>query len=1700
MASSNDRIGIHRVTSHADQFISRTVIVQKDENGYGFTVTGHNPVYVQSVKADGAASRAGVQVMDQVIKVNGTLVTHMDHKAVVELIKSGSYVALTLSNRVSRVRSPLGDCQHQSPECQSRHSPSRLLSGNSLSPLSPTRSSIQTERITRPQPVDPEKQNQLNKDRLDTMRKMLNNEQRFLEEKRKEHAKNPCEKFWQEIVGAMKRVKAIEDQLINIYPDKGTVELSPANPLLEVENTVQSTTPASLTVPIFSSQHTGSLSPNLRRLIKSSSPKTKHPHSSLDGQNDFDTQQTRKSSASEGFAEPPSNKRLQISMKGLSFGQYEGKIGSPGISPPATPVLTTEVALGERIKEVLNGEDSTSQEEVYGTPPESFCSSNVIGEVGTVSPIMSMEDDDDWPPDSQPGQQNKHGPFETAWKLLMHPAHLAVFLSYLISNSDPSSLFFYLIAQIYEEGNGKEMKKWAYEIYSTFLVPKAPMKVKNVDESILHDIDDVLLNHIEKEDLLKSLFQKARKKAVKDINEHLEEFNCKRTIGLGTFFGPPDSELNEALNDRSKEMKIMEDVLVPILDKIPFKEDPENINDRNTAVAAALATVLKHFGVKSQYALNLLERYPIFVAKERTRLRFLQRNKKPVLVKGHTFQLEHWHSVIYCNHCQHIIWGIGYQGYQCQNCDMNVHKSCLKVVDEWCIGVSRIKKDKKKEKRSGLMENIMGKGRKPSQSLQGSVERAKRLNEDWSVDSGISSFSSSTGENHLDGGSLPGDRNSGSFRFEKRTDGLPSDPNFALHHTGSHDTFDTLGKKGTAIGRSESFRQRRENRHSFRKRSDPNIPRSKSDVDVDDKPVSNLNHSGSSSNSSLSARSLESPCTSVDMVHRTPSGTPADPITGPSPLPGILPSSGLSSTFHHYNDSDLEAEADQPNWQDNVNVEELRLMKPKEKKRQDVINELFHTERTHVRNLKVLDGLFFRPLQQEQLLPSDLLQLLFPNLDEMLEIHGGFNKMMKIRRHEEPIIGDIGEMMLQMFNGCSGERLKKAASTFCRNQSVALEQLKNKQRKEQKLAQFLADAEMQPLCRRLQLKDIIVAGFQRLTKYPLLLENIAKYSAPNTEEYANLLQAVDCSKQILAYVNQAVKESENYHRLCELQKRMDRSAFEKVDSVVTQNYKHLDLTKHNLIYEGLLTWRLPKKTLDIHVVLFEDILVLLQKQDDKLLLKYHNSNLMSGREDTKVTHSPILRVQNIFTRNVATDERGFFLVSTSEQHAIYEFLAASPSERKIWLQHITAAAEAYKPRGGQTPKRQEPSLLISGDTEEIEQGQKENSPSKELLGEVSKETESSGNTENMDTPVNPQADSSMKNNNDASPAIISTEASQSDESSSESSQKEEPTTPTAEEDNKKSRRSFQKVEILQIADGPQLIEPSEVKIIEGAVLQTAEPVLTPLEKLRRKDQKIAESLAEKQEIIAEYLRIPPGSFAHFGEIASDLEGPKEIKELVLACMYHANQLTLLLNESLRVREEDRVTASSIEVICEGSSEAHSTTPSPSRKFIRFPGVPPEKLRTISYTLNRHLTHLMSLVTEREEERNQLRQELHTSREQIHMLHEAHRHCGSLHLPSPNTTESRPNSFISVTSSFSEGVYDQESETIAREKIENILPDNECCAEDDENQSTTCEELIPEMYLDALSDEGVLETICNQEMADCSQEGSGDAVTCSTSKV
>lgn len=110
------------------------------------------------------------------------------------------------------------------------------------------------------------------------------------------------------------------------------------------------------------------------------------------------------------------------------------------------------------------------------------------------------------------------------------------------------------------------------------------------------------------------------------------------------------------------------------------------------------------------------------------------------------------------------------------------------------------------------------------------------------------------------------------------------------------------------------------------------------------------------------------------------------------------------------------------------------------------------------------------------------------------------------------------------FDGPSGELLKDHAARFCARQQIALEVLKERRKKDENLQRGLIKAESHKACRRLQLKDLLPAVLQRLTKYPLLFERLHKCSEGSDAEA--IKRALDASKAILDHVNQAVRIAE----------------------------------------------------------------------------------------------------------------------------------------------------------------------------------------------------------------------------------------------------------------------------------------------------------------------------------------------------------------------------------------------------------------------------------------------------------------------------------------------------------------------------------------------------------------------------------------------
>ncbi|CDW57774.1 RhoGEF domain containing protein, partial [Trichuris trichiura] len=370
-----------------------------------------------------------------------------------------------------------------------------------------------------------------------------------------------------------------------------------------------------------------------------------------------------------------------------------------------------------------------------------------------------------------------------------------------------------------------------------------------------------------------------------------------------------------------------------------------------------------------------------------------------------------------------------------------------------------------------------------------------------------------------------------------------------------------------------------------------------------------------------------------------------------------VPALAYTANLRHYEnfeyDSDFEIANEIAPLEDLVPQNLLVSLETRERKRLEVVYELLHTERTHVRNLKVLYRLFYLRFVEYSILPSNVLNLMFPNLELVLEIHRPIGH--RYIRYLSLLAKKC------FFCGEAGERLKNIASTFCQHLQQALEALKQEIRKDQKLRDFLQVIETLPVCRKLQLRDMLPVEMQRLTKYPLLLESILKYTPDPSVEADQLRKSIHGTHAILEAVNTAKRNSENRMRLEQLQRNIDTSQFAKVNHPI-----RLNVTDYSLIYEGNLFWRLGKnKVVPLHAVLLDELLLLLSKSSDghRLSLRFHNLN--TGKEDMKWTHCPLLKLSNLIAKDMATDKKAFFLVSTSPYGPqIYELAASSFVEKK----------------------------------------------------------------------------------------------------------------------------------------------------------------------------------------------------------------------------------------------------------------------------------------------------------------------------------------------------------------------------------------------------------------------------------------------------
>lgn len=312
--------------------------------------------------------------------------------------------------------------------------------------------------------------------------------------------------------------------------------------------------------------------------------------------------------------------------------------------------------------------------------------------------------------------------FTNYLQLVEKPVNMALFLNYLLSSSDsPKNLYFCLFVD--EMLNSTEKKetihRWSYELYSTFLMPNAPLKLK-ISENLILKLDDYFDKNTTANDNLKKIYDDIRQEAVEIVNLQLSKFREVNQMGLANLF--QGGELAKACylykNDSDQVRQALANLFINYLQELVRLNDLNRIstdwNDSRlqeaqcSALLSSFATYIKRFNIPIKYLARYeLEKIPSFVNRK-----FKPKKQSATSLRGHSFiEFSSACTRILCSKCKQAFWGIGNQGLICQKskCEIKFHRSCLQTgVSFECQSKEKTIRTDYKEKLDSFQKILFG--------------------------------------------------------------------------------------------------------------------------------------------------------------------------------------------------------------------------------------------------------------------------------------------------------------------------------------------------------------------------------------------------------------------------------------------------------------------------------------------------------------------------------------------------------------------------------------------------------------------------------------------------------------------------------------------------------------------------------------------------------------------------------------------------------------------------------------------------------------------------------------------------------------------------------------------------------------------------------------------------------------------------------
>ncbi|KAK4503105.1 hypothetical protein PRZ48_006532 [Zasmidium cellare] len=385
-----------------------------------------------------------------------------------------------------------------------------------------------------------------------------------------------------------------------------------------------------------------------------------------------------------------------------------------------------------------------------------------------------------------------------------------------------------------------------------------------------------------------------------------------------------------------------------------------------------------------------------------------------------------------------------------------------------------------------------------------------------------------------------------------------------------------------------------------------------------------------------------------------------------------------------------EVDNEQKLWINTVSKEISDSVSDREKKRQEVISEIMYTERDFVKDLEYLRDFWIKPLRMPELSPipehrrEKFIRTVFSNCQEVHSVNARMANALTRRQQQNPVVRNIGDIFLEYV---------PQFHPFIRygaNQLFGKFEFEKEKGSNPAFAKFTEDTERLKESRKLELNGYLTKPTTRLARYPLLLENVLKFTEENNPDMKDIPKAVEQIRHFLSKVNEESGKSENHFNLMNLNSQLKWGTIPHMDLKLTEESRQL-------IFKSNLKKQVTSEQADVTAYLFDHAVLIVRvktvnkREEVRVYRKPIPLELLQIKEMDHVlprmgiakrpSSSMIPGVGRVAARP-APNEQGYPITFKGLGKGGYELTlyCTSQVQREKWMEHIMTQKEKLSER------------------------------------------------------------------------------------------------------------------------------------------------------------------------------------------------------------------------------------------------------------------------------------------------------------------------------------------------------------------------------------------------------------------------------------